>query len=98
MIYHPRREVPRVTKIASQSTPNSIVILHNVGMGIYFEWNAQVHTKSYAEGRPDAAETAPNCSKGKAVQLLFLLVLKGAWATNIDWTSSLVISRSHRFL
>ena len=57
-------------------------------MGIYVEWNAQAHTKSYQDIRPDAAETAH--AKGKAAQLLFLLVFKRAWATTADWMSSLV--------
>ena len=63
-----------------------------MGMGVYFEWNAQVHTESYKDRRPNAAGTAPNCSKGKAAQFLFLLVFKGTWAMTADWTSSLVFA------
>ena len=47
-----------------------------MGTGVYFEWNAQAHTKSYKDGRPGAPGTAPNCSKGKTAQLLFLIVFK----------------------
>ena len=31
----------RCDKITSQPIPNSITILHNVGVSVYFEWNAR---------------------------------------------------------
>ena len=45
--------------------PNSINVLHNVAVGINFEWFAAAHIESYEDGRPDPIGTAPNCSKGK---------------------------------
>ena len=30
--------------LTSQPLPNSISVLHNVGVGVYFEWNTRAHT------------------------------------------------------
>ena len=44
-------------------TPNSITVSYNVGVSVYFEWNARAHTESYED--PLLQELLKNADSGE---------------------------------